>query len=297
MSSVAPSIPSVRTPALPWLATAAVLALVLHWSYWQTITQLLAFWQRNPDYSVGALVLPTALWLGWSRRHDLRNMSLQPAWLAGSLALLAAQALRIFGLYYGFDSIERYALVGTLVSGVLLLAGWSLTWRVRWLLVFLVLLVPFPQQLHDRIALPLQSLATGASAFALETCGFYVARTGNVLQIEDTATVAVAEACSGLRMLTAFIYVTAVLAFWLPRPTWQKVGLLLFTLPLAVLTNAIRVFATALFVYYAESRFAEGQFHDLAGLAMMPVALLLTFGLLRFFDLLAGRSATAGAPA
>ena len=77
--------------------------------------------------------------------------------------------------------------------------------------------------------------------------------------------VAVAEACSGLRMLTAFVVVAAALAYVVNRPRWQKAALVVSSVPVAILCNLARLVATAILFMLVSSEFGERFFHDFAG--------------------------------
>jgi exosortase len=264
-----------------------VLAACLAWSYWPILVELRTFWSRNEDYSAGQLVPLAALYLVWRDRRFVLGSAVKPsAW--GIAVLLAAELIRAGGVYYGFGSAERFALVVAVVAAVLLAAGRQVAFRLKWVLAFLVLMLPPPARLHEAIALPLQHHATTLAAVALESLGFFVIREGHVLRIDDQTTIGVSEACSGLRMLTAFVFVCVLLTLLVHRRAWQKVVLLLASVPIAVVSNAARSVATALFVYYARDPSLSERFHDLAGLAMMPLGVVLALGLLRFMRWLDG---------
>ncbi len=280
----------VRMPAV-WLGCG--LAAVLLWSYWSTVVDLVLFWQRNQDYSVGMLVFPVALCLVWRKRDQVGPQHWSFSWL-GVLALVAVECLRLSGLFFGVGSAPRYALIGAIGATVLAVAGRRVFWRLRWVLLFLLLMVPLPGRVHEAIALPLQTLASASAVFGLELFGFFVIREGNVLRLESGHVVGVAEACSGLRMLTAFVFVAAVLAFLAPRPRWQRLLLVLASLPIAVAANCLRVIATSLFVHYSDSAELTERFHDIAGLAMMPLAILACLGLLKLLAFLQPQPARSG---
>ena len=95
---------------------------------------------------------------------------------------------------------------------------------------------------------------------------------------------AVAEACSGLRMLTAFVIVAAFMAYMVKRSRLKKVILLLSSIPVAVMCNIVRLCVTAVLFMIASSELAEKFFHDFAGLVMMPVAVMLMFAELWLLD-------------
>ncbi len=260
-----------------WMVAAAAITIALAWGYLPTILDLIEEWQDSQDYSVGALVPFAAVYLVWLDRRRLRECAFDPSWL-GVGVLLFAQGVRLFGLLFVFQSAERYSLVITIAGLVLLVLGREVFWQLRWILLFLFLMVPLPGKVHNAISGPLQGIATEGAVVFLELFGITVSREGNVIVLNENVPVAVAEACSGLRMLTAFVVVAATLAYVVNRPAWQKTLLVVSSVPIAILCNLVRLFATALLYLVASSQMAERFFHDFAGLTMMPLAVLLLAG-------------------
>jgi len=252
-------------------------------SYWSTIADLFKEWQRNDDYSAGQLVPLIALFLVWRERKKLRRCLLRPCWW-GIALLILAQTARIFGLLFMYESAERYSLVLTTAGLVLMVAGWQVFRSVSWILLFLFLMVPFPGRVHNLISGPLQKIATTGSVFLLEAFGVRISQQGNVVMLNEKIPMAVTEACSGLRMLTAFVIVAAFMAYMVKRSRRQKTVLLLSSIPVAVICNILRLCITAMLFLLASSEVAEKFFHDFAGLGMMPVAVLLMFGELWLMD-------------
>jgi exosortase len=183
-----------------------------------------------------------------------------------------------------FESASRYALVLGVAGLVLMVAGWQVFRRVLWIMLFLFLMVPLPGRVHNVISGPLQGLATSGSVFLLEAFGIRVSQQGNVVTLNGTTPLAVAEACSGLRMLTAFVMVAAFIAYMVKRSRGKKAVLLLSSIPVGVICNIVRIFLTALLMVLVSAAAAEKFFHDFAGLVMMPVAVLLLFGELWVMD-------------
>ena len=265
------------------LAALALLALTV-WSYWPTMVQLFKEWRRDDDYSAGQLVPLVALFLVWRERKRLGECVLAPCWWGGLTLLILAQAARTYGLLFLFESAERYALVLTVASLVLLVAGWQVFRRVSWILLFLFLMIPFPGRVHNMISGPLQRIATDGSVFILEAFLPHVSQQGNVVMLDANTPMAVAEACSGLRMLTAFIIVAGFIAYMVKRARWQKAVLLASSIPVAVICNIVRIFVTAVLMLAVSTEVGEKFFHDFAGLVMMPAAVLLIFGELWLMD-------------
>lgn len=265
------------------IAVTLVLLAVTAWSYWPTITTLFKEWQSNDDYSAGQLVPLVALVLLWVDRKRLKACSLKPCWWGMGL-LVIAYAGRTYGQLFMFESGERYSLVLTIAGLVLVVAGWQVFWRVKWILLFLFLMVPFPGRVHNLISGPLQNLATTGGVFLLEAIIGGVSRHGNVVMLDENTPIAVAEACSGLRMLTAFIIVAGFIAYVVKRARWRKAVLLLSSIPVAVACNILRIFVTAVLMLHVSTEAGEKFFHDFAGLVMMPAAVILIFGELSLMD-------------
>ena len=280
------------TPLAMGMLLSAVAAFA--WSYWATIVHLYKEWQSNDDYSVGQLVPLVALYLVWRNRDALRSCRIAPCWWGIGLIALATGA-RAFGLMFLYESAERYALVLTIIGLVLLIAGWEITRKAGWVLLFLFLMVPLPGRVHNLISGPLQTIATRGSVFLLEVFAVTVIREGNTMLVDGRIPIAVVEACSGLRMLTAFVVVAATMTFLAKRATWQRAVLLLSSVPVAIACNVLRLFVTALLYIHTSSETAERFFHDFAGLTMMPIAVFILLGELWLLGKLAPSSLEPGA--
>jgi exosortase len=272
-----------------------LLAGVFLWSYWPVLLGLWRTWGYNEDYSGGRIVPLIAVYLVWSDRKALTGTPIRTCWW-GLVVLVAAQMLRIAGVLLSYGSLEQYSVVFSIFGIVLLVLGKPVTVRLKWVLVFLLLMIPLPRRVHDEVALPLQSLATSSAVLGLEMLGVLVSREGNVLWLNDKTSIAVAEACSGLRMLTAFVVVSATLAFIVRRPAWQKGALVLSSIPVAILANTLRVVATALLYDRTNGEVARWFFHDLAGIIMMPIAVAASIGLLSLMRWLGNSSPAEAAP-
>ena len=88
----------------------------------------------------------------------------------------------------------------------------------------------------------------------------------------------VAEACAGMRLLMAFVALGVVMAYVHERPLWQRIILLASTVPIAIFCNIVRVAATGFIYVLIHPKYAQGIYHDMLGLAMLPLA----FGLYGF---------------
>ena len=252
-------------------------------SYWSISANIFREWQRSDDYSAGQLVPLIALFLVWRERKKLRKCMLRPFWW-GIALLILAQAARFYGLLFMYESGVRYSMVLTLAGLVLMVAGWQVFRSVFWILLFLFLMFPLPGRIHNLINGPLQKMSTTGSVFILEAFGVRVRQEGNIVMLNENTPMAVVEACSGLRMLIAFVIVAAFIAYMVKRSRRRKAVLLLSSIPVAVMCNILRLCVTAVLFLLTSTEVAEKFFHDFAGLAMMPAAVLLLFSELWLMD-------------
>jgi len=253
-----------------WLAGSIVLIAFL-WSYWPGIVDLWNLWQRSDEYSSGLLVPFLAVYILWSRRHAIAKCRIRPC-LWGLLAFLGAQGVRLFGLFFMYGSAERLSIALSIAALVLLLFGWQLFRKVSTILLFLCLMLPWPNRVQAAVALPLQRWATSSAVFCLEMIGYEVVREGNVIHMGG-ATVAVAEACNGLRMVTAFFVISGLVVLLVERAWWEKLTVFVSSLPIALLCNTIRLAITAIAFTVLSGEHWEKIFHDFGGYAMMPLSL------------------------
>ncbi len=252
-----------------FMLSAVLLAFL--WSYWPGLVDLWKIWMISDEYNSGLLVPILAAYILWTRRQTIAQCPIKPS-VIGIFLFIGAQALRFFGLLFLYGSVERLSLALSIFALVLLLFGWQFFKKVATILLFLCLMLPWPNRIRAAVSLPLQRWSTSSAVFCLELMGFDLVREGNVIHI-GRATVAVVEACNGLRMITAFIVICGLVVLLVKRAWWEKLIVLASSLPIALLCNTIRLVITSILFTIIEGEYWEKIFHDFGGYAMMPLAL------------------------
>jgi exosortase len=190
----------------------------------------------------------------------------------GIAAFAAAQGIRLFGLFFMYGSAENLSIVLSIAALVLLLCGRQIFIKAATVLLFLCLMLPWPNRIQAAVTLPLQRWATSSAVFCLEMIGYEVVQEGNIIHIGQ-ANVAVAEACNGLRMITAFFVISGLVVLLVRRAWWEKLIILASSLPIALLCNTTRLAITAIAFTVLSGENWEKIFHDFGGYAMMPLAI------------------------
>ena len=201
----------------------------------------------------------------------------------GFVILAIAAAMCLFGEYFYYKYVETISLLVCLVGLTLLLGGWSIL-RCGWpAIAYLFLMIPLPDRLSGMLAHPLQRMTTLSSTYVLQTLGLPAVAQGNVITLK-AAEIGIVEACSGLRMLVFFFATSVAVAMFVQRALWEKVLIVLSAIPIAILSNLIRVIVTGLLHEFVGSEIADKVFHDFAGLLMSPLALALLYLELKLLD-------------
>jgi exosortase len=255
------------------LATLAAALAALLWAYWTTLADTAHQWASDPQYSHGYLVPAFAALLLWTRRRRLVVAALRPSWW-GAAFLLGGLVLRLGGTFFHFEWFDPISLLPSLAGVCLLLGGWA---ALRWCwpsILFLFFMIPLPYTVSVLLARPMQNVATVASTFLLQTLGWPALSEGNVILLNDVE-LNIVEACSGLRMLVIFFALSTAVVLLVRRPAWEKVVIVLSSLPIALVSNVLRITLTGVLHDAVDDQWAHEVFHDLAGWLMMPVALAL----------------------
>jgi exosortase len=267
--------------------------------YWPTLGELYETWTTHPEYSHGLLVPLFALYLLIKRKAPAVSEA-RPWPVVGFGVLVLAIAMRLAGSATSFLPLEGLSLVVCL-TGVAMLAGGRAGLARFWPpIVFLLFMIPLPYEASRLLGAELQKVATAASTFLLQCFGQPAIAEGNRILIRDV-TLNVVEACSGLRMLVTFAAFSVAAVFLMDRHWLVKALVLGSTVPIALLTNVLRITATGLaHVWLADSASKASVLdflHDFNGWLMMPVGL--TFLLLElwlFKHLLIERGAVSYQP-
>ncbi len=256
---------------LAWLVI-GILTILLIYSYWPGLLNAQSSW-NNPQYSHGWIVPLFAAGLLFWWRQPVQQVTLS-ARLAGMGLLVGSFALRLWCASYRIVTIDMYTFVPALAGVFLMAGGWKM-FRWAWApIAFLIFMYPLPDEATRYLLGPLQTLATIASTFALQTLGFDAFREGNQIILGDRH-LNVVDACSGLRMLTIFVALSVALVLLGNREWWENAVIIASAVPIALIVNSIRITATGV-MYTIDPKLAE-FLHDWAGAFMMPLALGMLF--------------------
>jgi exosortase len=246
-------------------------------------------WITDSSWSHGFLIPLFSLYFINQHKKEILNLKTRPNYL-GLIFLVCSILFYIFNIVSpsGWAYFRALSMIAALGSVILLLGGWSLL-RYTWLPVaFLVFAVPLPGRIYRGITIPMRQWAATAAAGLLNlVSGMEATARGVVIDViykgrQLEPPLDVAEACSGMRLLMAFLALGVAMAYLHYRPIWQRIVLLASTIPIAILCNIVRVTITGFIYVLIHPKYTQGIYHDALGMAMLPLAFGL-YGFLAWF--------------
>jgi exosortase len=254
------------------VAPLAALGGLIAWAYWPTLAWMFDKWVGDPQYSHGFLVPAFSGYLLYLNRDRFTDFC--PAPLLGGLVLVAAFAMRAVAGGLLFHQLDAVSLLVALAGTALAVGGPRVLRPAAPAIAFLVFMIPLPYEMERNVGGPLKSAATTASTFLLQTCGLPAVAEGNVILIDEVR-LGVVDACSGLKMLMTFAAFSAGAVILARRTAFERLMVLLGIVPIAMLSNVLRITATGVSHTFTHEKAAVNFLHDLYGWFMMPVGLAL----------------------
>lgn len=274
---------------IPTFIKIAILGVLIWWFYREEIHKIVNMWLHNPSWSHGFLIpLFSLYFLNQSKDEILSQKdSFKPSWFVGLPALIFLLFILYPANFVGLKFMygKPLIMIATVGAAVLFVGGWKLL-KYTWLPVaYLFFAVPLPNGIYFKLTNPLRAWAAQVSGFVLSCVPDLEATVrGVIIDIEykgvsTESALNVADACSGMRLLMAFVALGVAMAYLHWRPVWQRLVLLASTLPIAIICNFVRVTVTGFIYVLGNPKYAKGIYHDLLGMLMLPLAFGLYGGL------------------
>ena len=268
------------------LLLSSLLSVAFCWIFWDFLQRQVRFAIHQQADWGHTLVIPfIAGYFVWLCKDQILRESFQRAKSGLVLILVGLAWYTLCALgptAWHHHNLMAFGVACTFTGIVLYLFGWR---AMQYLLFPLIYLFIFSQTISDRfmeiVTFELQDIAARGSYYGLTFIGLDVTRSGNTLEIfynNVSYPLNIAEACSGMRMLMAFLALGVAMAYTSLPYVWQRITLVLFAVPTAVFVNVLRVMTLGL-LSIADSGFAAGDFHTFVGTLWLIPAFMIYLGI------------------
>jgi exosortase len=166
------------------------------------------------------------------------------------------------------------------IGAIVLCFGRQVFGRLLFPILFLFLVVPWPEFVLSRAVSALQQASASLTYLMFECLGVPVAKAGVVLSIPGLS-IEVAKECSSIRSSLILVITGLVLTHLLLRSAWRRWLIILVTIPLSVGKNAVRIFTLSILATHVDPSFVTGRLHRQGGIVFFSLSLIALWLLIR----------------
>jgi exosortase len=245
--------------------------------FWTPLRRLISF-SLSHDYGSHIIfIVPVSAYLIYVKRGEIFS-TVETSRLVGSVLVLVGAALSWFAekrspsLDGNYFSLLILAIVIIGMAGFIFCYGRSAFQTASFPLLFLLLLVPIPEFLIEKIIFLLQAGSAAVAYGLLRLLQVPVFKQGFILQL-PTLSIEVAKECSGIRSSLGLLITTLLIGEFALRSGWRRLILTLSTVPILILKNGVRITAICLLSIYVDRGFLHGWLHTSGGIVFYLLGL------------------------
>ena len=171
-------------------------------------------------------------------------------------------------------SLVTFSVILTWMGGFILCYGPVALRAGAFPLLFLLLMVPIPDPVLDRVIHALQEGSTEIAYLIFQALGIPVLRQGFLLSLPGV-TIEVAKECSSIRSSMALFITCLLAAHFFLRTGCRMLLLVLLSFPLSLIKNGVRIATLTLLSIYVDPGFLTGRLHHEGGFVFYLMAMLM----------------------
>lgn len=256
---------------------------------WRPLQAFVSYSLTNDNASHVLLIPVISAWVLFLERHRIfktlgSDVGMASAALAAGVAL-ALVALSVGSHWTALNQLSVYILALILIwtAGFAFLFGRQALGNARFPFAFLLLAIPLPDFILDRLIYVLQRGSTEVAAVLFDWSGVPVLRDGFVFHLARV-NIEVARECSGIRSSLALLILAILVAHFYLDTFWKQAILVIAGLFVMILKNGVRIVTLTLLASYVNPGFLYGRLHRQGGVVFFLLGLLLLVPLLLLLE-------------
>jgi len=287
ISASQPATKAVEISPKSAMMAGGVLVVLLVSVFWEWFRRQVAWASHEPSDWGHTLIIPfISGYFVWNKRHIILAQPLHPAWIGAPIMVFGIAWYMVCNVGpagLAHHNIRSTGLGITLIGIGLLLLGWRAMEYVWFPLFYMII---FAQTVSERfmnlVTYRMQDISAKGAYVLLNLIGIQTDHSGNVLTIfkdGEPVQLNVAEACSGMRMLVAFLALGVAMAYVSLPKLWQQISLVALGIPISIFVNVLRVASLGILGMF-DQNFMSGEFHHMIGLVWLLPAFFSYLGAL-----------------
>jgi EpsI family protein len=236
-----------------------------------------SYYTHGPLVPIVSLIISILL-----LRHT--RVPVKPGRVIGSVVLAGSLLIHMAACFARVNFISGFSLIGALAGLVLLFWGATALRRLWFPLALLAFMIPLPEVMIADLNLWLKMRAADIGIGGADLLGVVVERSRdrpNEVLLQGDKTLVIANVCNGLRTLVSLLGFGAIYAYVSKLRGLWRLGLFAMSLPVAIISNSLRIISLILVADLWDEKVATGWYHDVSGLLIYGLAFSLMFGLER----------------
>ncbi|MBT3806034.1 MAG: exosortase/archaeosortase family protein [Desulfobacula sp.] len=228
-------------------------------------------------YSHGFIVPFISLYFIYLQKENLAQIKPQTS-VIGLIILFFALLLHILGTLLYIFSISGFSIFFLIIGLSIFLFGKEISKVIWFPLLFLVFMFPLPEAMISLVSFPLKIFAAKAGVWIISILGIPIYLEGFNILI-PAGPLLVGNPCSGLRSLIAFLALGSIFAYLEPISIIKKWFLFSLSIPIALLSNIVRIPILILVSNYwgLEAAGPDTLVHTGSGILVFVLGFLLIF--------------------
>lgn len=244
-------------------------------AYWVPVKSMVNVWMTDDDYSYGMLVPFITLYLLWDKRNEIKQVDFKTSWPVFPVLLLFF-IISVYGILGSSGNVAMPSIPVMIILFAIFCLGIDFIKKALLPMGMLIFMVPLPDVLDRTFGVFLKNVSSKMGVFLVKMFGIPVYLSGNVIDLGVTQ-LQVVDACSGLRFVFPLLALGVIYSYFFEKVLWKKIFFVVLTVPIAIITNGLRIGITAILATYYGADVAEGFFHDFSGWAIFMVAFAFLF--------------------
>lgn len=237
--------------------------------YKNDFSNILIRWGKG-DFSYCYLVPVIFLYLLYLKADLLRSLE-QRSSHYGLLLLFASGVMLFSGRQGSIEALSFVSIWLSVISIFLIIFGLRIVKELAFPLVILGFIVPVPSFLNNMFTFKLKLISSYLSVKVMQLSGLSVYREGNIIDLGSTQ-LQVVDACSGLRYVYPLLLMGFLFAYMFNKKWWERIILIASTIPIAIISNSLRIAITGYLTAMFSPAVAEGFFHGFSGFLIFIVS-------------------------
>ena len=262
------------------LALLALIVIVVATLFSSSLARLAYAVMNREGSSHGIFVPFLSAFFIWIKRDSLINTEMKYD-LLGIPVMLAGLLFPIFGI--GPYNLQLLAFIIFLSGSVIFLLGWKFFKEISFPLLFLITLIPIPDNLYSSLAESTRVISFGGARGILSILGIPFTREGNIICLHN-ATLEVAEGCSGIRYLVSYFVFSLAYAWLFRKAFWSRLAVVLSSILISLMASVGRLTFIFILTHLFGPQMSETWPHIIISWSVFFIVLIVSISLDQHFQ-------------